>query len=160
MTSFKIQNKFLVGLASWLSEIQLGGIESRERTRFVNILVERIQENEKFRLELLDKYTEKDEEGNKKKKMNEFEEEVWDLSPENTILYTKEFGELMDEDFVMDILDGNKQKIKVMKEVVLNTNYVFGPRDTDSPQEKIAKIRQMNDYDSWCQAFEKVEFAE
>lgn len=160
MMSFKIKNAFLVGLASWLNEVPLQGSESRERTRFNNILIERIQENEKFRSELLEKYVEKDENGARKKKMNEINEEVWDMSEENMVLYTKEYGDLMGEEFIMDILDGNKQKLKVMKDVVLNTTYVFGPKDSDSPQERAGKIRQMHDYESWCQAFEAVDFSE
>jgi len=159
MKSFTLKNKYLVGLASWLNEISLQGAESRERTRFVNVLIERITESEKFRAEALDRYTTRDENGEMKKKINEItNEEVWDISDENVILFSKEYGDLMEEEYIMDILDGNKQKLKVMKDAVLNTTYVFGPKEGDSPQEKIAKIRQMHDYEIWCQAFEAVEF--
>jgi len=161
MNSFKIKNKYLVGLASWLNEVSLQGSESRERTRFINVLVERITENEKFRMELLDKHVTKDDSNQMKKKTNEItNEEVWDISDENMILFTKEYGDLMEEEYVMDILDGNKQKLKVMKNVVLNTNYIFGPKEGDLIQEKTAKIRQMHDYEIWCQSFEGVDFSD
>lgn len=160
MKSLKLQNKHLVGLASWLNELSLAGVESRERTRFVNVLIERITENEKFRAELLDKYVTK-EDGKMKKKMNEVTgEEVWDISDENIVLFQKEYSDLMDEEYVMDILDGNKQKLKVVKEVVLNTDYKFGPKEGDVGQEKIAKLRQANEYGIWCEAFEAVDFSE
>lgn len=159
MTSFKLKNKYLVSLGSWLNELSLQGNESRERTRFVNMLIERINENEKFRTELLDKYVNKDESGQKKKTTNpETKEEVWDISEHNMNEYIREYSELMEEDYVMDILEGNKQKLKVMKEAVLNTKYIFGPQEVDTPQEKLAKLRQMNDYEIWCQAFESVDF--
>lgn len=160
MTSFKIKNKYIIGLASWLNELSLQGIESRERTRFVNVLIERINENEKFRTDLLDKYVEKDTDGQKIKKTSETGEEVWDISEDNSIIFAKEYNDLMDDEYVMDILDGNKQKLKVVKEIVLNTSYMFGPQEVDSIQEKQAKLRQMNDYEVWCQAFELVDFSE
>lgn len=161
MNSFILKNKYIIGLASWLNELSLQGADSRERTRFVNVLIERINENEKFRTGLLDQYCEKEEDGKtKKKKVLENGEEVWDVSDENMILYQKEFTDLMDEDYTMDILDGNKQKLKVMKNAVLNTNYIFGPQEVDTVSEKQAKLRQMHDYDEWCKAFEGVDFAE
>lgn len=156
MNSFKIKNKFLVGLGSWLNELQLSGKESRERTRFVNLLVDRLTENEKFRAELIRKYAQKDEEGNPKKRMEEGAGEIWDLLPEDMEKYAKEYNEMMDEEFVIDVLEGNKEKVKVVTDIVLNTNYVFGPKEGDSAEEKQAKIRQMNDYGIWCEAFEAV----
>ena len=160
MNSFKLQNKYVVGLASWLNELSLQGAESRERTRFVNVLIERIQENEKFRTDLLEKFVEKDENGQKKKKVNELNEEVWDIPEDKLTEYVKEYTDLMEDEYVMDILDGNKQKLKVMKEAVLNTTYTFGPQEVDSIPEKQAKLRQMNDYDIWCKAFEAVDFSD
>lgn len=161
MNSLKIQNKYLVGLASWLNELPLGGSESRERTRFVRMLVDRITENEKFRGELLDKYVEKETDGQKKKKIQETTgEEVWDISEENSVLFAKDYADLMDEEYIMDILDGNKQKLKVIKNVVLNTDYKFGPKEGDVGAERVAKIRQANDYEEWCKAFEAVDFVD
>lgn len=158
MSAFKIQNKHLVGLASWLNELQLGGKESRERTRFVGLLVEKIQETEKFRNELLDKYVEKDKDGQRKKKMNEAEQEVWDISEDNIEKYQKEYADLLEDEFVLDSSEGNKEKLKVVKDIVLNTTYIFGPKEGDDMQEKVAKIRQANDYEVWCKAFETVTF--
>ena len=36
--SFKIKNRFLVGLANWLTELRLHGEQTRERTRFVEVI--------------------------------------------------------------------------------------------------------------------------
>ena len=155
MNSFKIKNKFIVGLGSWLNELQLSGKESRERTRFVSLLVDRLTEVEKFRADLLDKHVEKDEKGEKKKLMME-DQEIWDMTPENQVSYAKELNELMDEEFVIDVLEGNKEKVKVVKEIVLNTSYVFGPKEGDVEGERQAKLRQMNDYNIWCEMFEAV----
>lgn len=156
MNSFKIKNKFLIGLGSWLNELQLSGKESRERSRFVSLIVDGLTENEKFRSELIKKYAEKDADGNPRKKIDETVGEVWDLTPENQEAFAKEYTELMDEDFIIDVLEGNKEKIKVVTDIVLNTSYVFGPKEGDSTEEKTAKIRQMNDYGIWCESFEAV----
>jgi len=155
MNSFKIKNKFIVGLGSWLNELPLSGKESRERTRFVSLLVDRLTEVEKFRTDLLEKHVKKDEKGEKKKVMIE-EQEIWDMTPENQVSYGKELTDLMDEEFVIDVLEGNKEKVKVVKNIVLNTSYVFGPKEGDSIEEKNAKIRQMNDYNIWCESFDAV----
>jgi len=156
MSKFEIKNKYLIGLGSWLNELNLSGKESRERTRFVNLIVKHIDENEKFRMEIISKYCEKDENGENRKKMNEQGQEVWDMSEENQEKFAKEFIDLMDENFIIDVLEGNKEKTKVVKDIVLNTNYVFGPKEGDSPEEKSAKVRQANDYNIWCESFEAV----
>lgn len=156
MNIFKIKNKFLVGLGSWLNELQLSGKESRERTRFVNLLVDRLTENEKFRAELIKKYAQKDEEGNPRKRTEEGAGEIWDILPEDMEAYAKEYNEMMNEDFIIDVLEGNKEKVKVVTNIVLNTDYVFGPKEGDVEGERQAKLRQMNDYDIWCESFEAV----
>lgn len=157
MTSFKIKNKYVLGLASWLNDLQLYGKESRERTRFVSVLSERLAETDKFRNSMVEKYVEKGEDGKSKTKVGDDGVEVWDIKAEELPKFEKEYNELMDEDFVLDVLDGNKEKTKVVKDIVLNTDYKFGPKEGDSVQEKMAKIRQAAEYDKWCEAFEAVE---
>ena len=49
--AFKLQKKYLVGLATWLNNQALSGKLSRERTRFVALLAEGVHELEKERKE-------------------------------------------------------------------------------------------------------------
>lgn len=156
MSSLILKNKHLVGLAGWLSELSLSGRQSRERTRFVNSLVERIKENEEERKKLVDKYCEKDENGkNKTKEVDGIA--VWDMTEDNIKKYTGEYTELLNEGFVIDILESNKERIDMVKDIILNTEYKFGPQESTPASEKEAKIRQAHDYHEWCEAFESIE---
>lgn len=145
----KIKNKYLIGLANWLNEQDLPGKLSRERNRFVETLSEAFQEVEKERMKLIEKHSKKDENEKPIIKDNRYE-------LKNDEEFNKEFLELMDDEFLLDMTPVNQLRIKMMKNIILETDYKFGPKETDSDQEKIAKIRQMQDYDKWCEAFETI----
>jgi len=154
MQTLRIKNQYLLGLASWLAELPLVGKESRMRTRFVNLLSERIKENQDIHRKILDKYVEKDKDGKmKEEEVNGIKTLV--ISEDKKESADKEYKELLDEEFVVDALEANKEMLEVIKDVVLNTDFVFGPKADDSPQQKVAKYRQSQDYEQWCQAFER-----
>lgn len=143
-----ITNAHVAVLATWLNELLLEGRRSRERTRFVKKLGERYDENEKFRKEILAKYSKKDEKG----------EQVLTKDRKNVELekgkeeaFGKELQELYDEvyEVTLDDVAG-----KMIKDLVLNTNYVFGPMPGDDEVTKMLKVRQANDYNVWCEMFE------
>lgn len=147
MITITLKNGQIVGLASWLSELSLHGKESRVRTRFVRNLVERHQENEKFRMELLTKYAKKDENGNKV-----MAEDGKSVILENVDKFVEEMKGLFDENYITQMDD---ESFSVLKNIVLDTHYQFGPGELDSDERKNAKIRLANDYEEWCQALEK-----
>jgi len=149
MKDFKIKNMHIAGLASWLNELQLKGSLSRVRSRLVGKLVQRYQENEKFRIELANKYAKKDKDG--KPLLNE---DKTSYVMENQEEFNKELTELYDETFTCPL---EKDSILSLKYIVLDTDYVFGPKEGMSPQEQNAKIRQANDYGIWCQSFESIK---
>ena len=157
MSVLKLKNRYLVGLGSWLNELQLAGKESRERTRFVNLIIARIGETDKFREAIVDKYVKKDKNGEKVKKVLENGTEVWDISGTDMKAYEKEYQDLMDDVWNLDVLEGNKEKLKVVQDIVLNTEYKFGPKEGNTQEEKIANIRQAADYEIWCDAFEEIK---
>ena len=140
----EIKNRYVLGLASWLNELQLSGKLSRTRTRFVNKLAERHKETDKFRIELVDKYAKKDKNGKNV------------MDGENVVLadveaFSKEINELYDEVFTVG---SEKEAYGLLKHIVLDTDYVFGPaKDADGP-ERLAKLRQAEDYTEWCAVFE------
>lgn len=143
----EIKNSHVLPLANWLSELNLNGRQSRERTRFVKTLANRHQENEKFRMELVEKYAKKDKKGKIVKT-----EDGENIQIEKIEEFTKEATDLYEEKFVVDLLD---ESYEILKDIVLNTNYVFGPNPSSTQEEKLNKIRQANDYDVWCEIFEK-----
>ena len=140
---FEIQKKYVVGLGTWLQKLTLSGRESRERTKFVELLAADVQENEAMRLEILKKYADVDPETNEPLVIEEGDNKHYNVKDENIPPFTKELAAYLDENFVVEG-DGNKNKLKVIKQIVLDT------------QEKIAPEIAM-EYDKWCEAFEKME---
>lgn len=112
-------------LSGWLGEntdgtpLMLHGSESRARTRFYVLIQPRLKEIEEGRLELANKYAKKDKEG--KIELDEDKNIVLDKQEE----YTKDFTELLSEDFVIDILPSNEGTLKVIKEMVINLKREF-----------------------------------
>lgn len=139
---FKLQMGKLLGFASWMNELQLTGRVSRARTKFVKDLVPGVTELENHRQALLKKYgTEKD----------------GDIVVESPPEFMKEYEPLFKEDYKLDILPSKEEEFQLLRSTILNTTYVFGPREGDSEEEKKAKLRQAADYEIWCDALEEVE---
>ncbi len=155
MNEFRIQNRYLIGLCDWLSSLQLPGQDSRERTKFVDLCIEKISEIEIKRKETIDKYVKKDEKGNWLKKEIEGRH-FWDIDENKLDEFNKEFDAISLEEFVIKIEDGNKSKLTKVRDLVLKTDYKFGPSDSDPIPTKQYKLRLAADYDHWCEAFEKL----
>jgi mRNA-degrading endonuclease HigB of HigAB toxin-antitoxin module len=155
--AFKIKKMFLLGLASWLAEQNLVGRLSRERSRFVQILSAEINKIEEERKAIIEKYVEKEEDGTTWKKTVDNGVERWSIPEEKQAEMQKEYADLMDEDFVLDIGEEHKAKTLTVKDILLNTDYKFGPQGTTNPAEAEAKVRQANDYEKWCEAFESLD---
>jgi len=148
----KLKNKCLVALDNWLARLQLGGRESRERSRFRALLRERIEEIGKVRKEIMTKYAKKNKDGSLKTKKEKIilpngsttEREVVDFGNEkNQEKAMKEYEEYLEEELVIDILEGNKSKIYTVRDLVLNTDEKFSGIMADM-------------YDLWCTAFEQL----
>lgn len=151
--TFTLKKKYLLGLASWLQEQQLAGRKSRHRTRFVDKLREAYTKTNDERKEIGEKYAKKDEKG--KPKIKEIEgRNSWDMTKANEDKFYKEIEDLYEEDYKLDITNALKEEFEAVKDVVLNTNYQFGPGDNTHPSIKSSKIQQAEHYDAWCEAFE------
>lgn len=147
-----LKNHTLLPLAKFLGESKLNGKDSRYRTRFLKVLVERIEETEKERLELCKKYSEKqmvngvetsvlvDKDGK-----DTFDEKVsvaFKLG--NLDEFNKEYLSLLNETLVIDVTPANKDMIYTVKDVLLNTTVEF--KDGDAAT-----------YNTWCDAFESMK---
>lgn len=143
----KIPNRQLLGFASWLNELQLPAKDSRQRSRFVQKLREELILIENAKKETANKYANKDEEGKAVVINNQ-----WDIPDDKIADFSKEVNALLDDTTTLVLV---KEEYDSIKRSVLETRYVFGPKQEDSEQEKQAKIRQANDYANWCELFEK-----
>jgi hypothetical protein len=155
--TFKFQNKYLQGFLGWFGVLgDMTPKEARMRSRFVQLLVPRIQEIAKSHNEILLKYCKKDEQGEPiKTTVNGVEN--YDIADADMAAFQKDDQELLDEDFVLEITPENAEMFATVQHLVLNTNFTFGPKEDDELAVKQEKINQMADYDTWCKAFESAQ---
>ena len=151
--SLKIKNHHLMGLGTWLNEQQLQGRASRARTRFVGDIQAKLSELEKERISLCEQFAEKDETGAVKKETVD-DAERYIFSDIGQKEFADEYRDLLTEDWIVDITDANRDMVSVITSIVLDTEYRFGPREGETPQQSEFRVRQMNDYPHWCEAFE------
>lgn len=159
MNNFILRNKYLLGLANWLNELQLIGRESRERSKFVSGLSVKIKEIEDLRLELIKEYSTKDEKGNQNIRI-ENEKQVFDVPQEKIKEINERYLQILEKDFSLEITEDNKSSMNLIRDLIINTNYVFGPKEGTSELEKENKIKQANAYVVWVEAFEKINISD
>ena len=153
--AFTIKKAYFLGLGNWLNDLSLTGSASRARTRFVEQLQAQLQIIDKDRVAILETHADKNEDGTPKKEAGD-NGEHYVLSEEASKAVAKEYSELLMEDYVLDITDANRLQMESLRKIVLESDYRFGPREGDSPEIAQIRIRQMNDYPAWCDAFEAI----
>jgi DNA gyrase/topoisomerase IV subunit A len=108
-----------------LVEAMLHGQECRSRNKIIKILKTKLDEFDKERMSLLEKYGEKDADG--KRKIDE--------TGKNYILadqegFNKEYEELLsNSDVILDILPSNKADFGIVKAIILNLKRDFNYAD-------------------------------
>ena len=132
MHSMEFKNFQMQFLYSLL-DIPLHGTECRARNRFVRIISERAGEIEKERIALNEKYADK-----KKPKLDNGN---YNITPAKLEKFKKEYEDLMNEKFVIDILPSNKDDIGLVKNLIFNS-------------QKGLNIFEGQMYEQICQAFE------
>ena len=150
--TFKLKNKYIASFINWLVMQSLKGQYSRARSRFVATLQERVKEYQKFLTELVEKYVEKDEKGKPKVIATEYQFKT-DKDKED---YIKELNDLKNEEFILDITDANKKDINIIKNLTLETDYEFGPKETMTQEQMVFAARIAVEYDEWCQSLEQL----
>lgn len=142
--TLKMQRKYALGLGQWLNSLALIGRESRERTKFVELLSEEVKENEAMRLEVIKKFAEKDDKGEPVIVEGDENKAAHFAVPDDKLAdFNKEMLAYLDEEFVISG-EGLKNRLMIVKSIVLNT--------TEKIEPNIA-----SEYDKWCEAFEKME---
>lgn len=153
MKTFRIEKTYLAGLATWLGEQQLAARPSRFRSRFLKDLSAEITQLDEERIALAREAAEKEEDGSAKVEGVD-NEQHFVVSEDKQIELNQAVGDLMSEEYVVEITESNKEKMNAIRDILLNTSYAFGPRETDNPMQKQMHIYEMNNYDVWCAAFE------
>lgn len=123
---------------NFLFNLELVDTASRMRSRFIKLLNERYEQFKNEHLELLNKYVSKDESGLPKKTI-ENDQEVFVV--EDMKNFNKEYFDLLNEDFFIDINHHTEKMVHSVTHSVLNCGLSF------KGQESI-------DYDLLCEKFE------
>lgn len=149
MKSLTFKNWQVIPLATWLSQLFLHGKESRNRTRFIKLLSERIQEIEKERIGLMEKHQAKNKKGkplwideNGKDTEDRMKGKNYKIDQKEK--FDKEFNDYFAEDFVLDVSPAKQETIYNVRDLVLNTEKEFAGNEALM-------------YNSWCDSFEGIK---
>ena len=107
--AIRLKNGHLKFLNGWL-DTPLHGDQSRTRSRFLKMILPRLQEIEIERLNMLKDLADKD-----KDKKPIIENHSYKLAPDKLQKFTDYQNERDDEEFVIDILESNRKTLSAMK---------------------------------------------
>lgn len=134
----KIRNYNIPLLADVLYELKLKGKESRMRTRFRKMILEHYANIvEPERLQLIEEYAVRDENGE-----IQYEDEEKKRITLKADFYS-EFNELINEYYIIEENETNKDMLLNIAQIMLNADYDFS--------EDLADL-----YDLWCDEFERI----
>jgi len=136
-TSLSIKN-YLLEFTYKLLDMPLHGKELIARNKFVKILADKMRELEIGRIDLIKEYAKKDKDGKPKikKESNEF-----DLSEENLTKFQVEYTNLLKSEAIIDILDSNREEIKIVGDIILNSKREFGIQEGEQYLEICESFR-------------------
>ena len=145
ISALELSYEEIIFLFYLLIESLLYGQESRSRNKIVNLLKERVEEFEKERMSILEKYSEKDKEGKlKTEKFIQQGEEKKRFVLTDQEKFNKEFQELVNTSkSVFDVLPSNRSDFLTVKNIVLNSNKKLNYEDSEI-------------YDRICTKLEKI----
>jgi hypothetical protein len=155
--AWKMKKSYLTGFANWLNNLSLSGKESRMRSRFVQKLAASIQLTEKERQQIIQKLVPKDKEGKPKTKTVDNGMVQLDIPKKDAKKFSEEMQELYNEEYVMNVTPETEELIHCIRDIVLETEYKFGPTgEEETNEDKQKKIMEANDYLVWCESFEEL----
>ena len=130
----------------WLIELGLHGTASRSRTRFIKLIMDRVEEIESERIRIAKEHS-KNKKGEVEyltkdgKKTLDEKQGVFNIN--DMAKFLQEWEDYLNEDYLIDVTPANNDDINGVKSILLNTTAEFKGRTA---------IR----YDEWCEAFEDI----
>lgn len=138
----KIKNGDVDAFADFLLSFDLGGRESRMRTRFHRLLMERKSLIKEEHAELIRQFAKFDDKG--EPYVVEFQgKQAYDIT--DRIGFNREFFLLMNEDFIIEENEERKEMLMLIKDIILNCQKTFSGRDA-------------LEYDNWCEIVEEIKY--
>jgi len=138
----KMKNYEVEAFANFLMSLELIGRESRFRTRFVRLLMERVKLIREEHAELIRQFARFDESGNPIiVKINGVD--AYDVP--NKKAFDKEYSSLMNEDFIIEENEERKEMLLTVRDAILNCQKTFSGREA-------------MEYDRWCEIVEEINY--
>ena len=154
----RVKNAQIHEFCGWLNDLHLEPTISRVRTQFIERCKKHLNEYvEKERIEIIRKYANKDEEGNPIVIIDSTGRKLYDIPPEKNDKMNNEYNELLQGNFVVPIDENTTEMVKIMKKVVLEPEYRFGPREGDAMNIRKAKVELSIKYHEWCKSFDELK---
>ena len=127
----------------FLLDFELKGKDSRLRTRFVSLLMRRLDLSRQEHADLLIEFAQKDDSGEPitvKQEDGQIAYKIEDMEE-----YKKQYFLLMNEDFYIEEDREKEEMLKFVKDLVLNTDKTF-------------KGEKALEYDRWCEIVETIKY--
>jgi hypothetical protein len=116
----RLPNYLVTPFVEFLHSLELPFRQSRLRTKMIKVAQKQLREIEEGRQELLEKYGDKDKEGQLVKEKLEDGTSRIPMSEESAKGFQKDYRELMQEDWILDENESNKDMLLAIKDIILN----------------------------------------
>lgn len=139
-----IKNAEVEELFNFLISFELTGKDSRLRTRFCKILMDRKQLIDEEHVSLIKEFDGYNEDGTPKVVFDKtLNKNIYDLSDRNG--FQREYAELLQEDFVIEENEERKEILLKVREIILECDKTF-------------RGREALEYDRWCEIVEQIKY--
>jgi hypothetical protein len=137
-----LKNVEVESLIKFLMELELKGRDSRLRTRFVKLLMERQNLIDEEHQQLVKQYSSKDSEGNPNIIIKEGKQ-FYDV--EDKVGFNREYYILLNEEYIIEETEERKEMLLLLKDIILNC-------------EKTFMGGEALEYDRWCEMVEEINY--
>lgn len=128
---------------NFLMELELPARQSRMRTRFCKLGMERLNLIAEERMDIIKRHADLDENGEVKQVEDEQGRLIWDVKDKDG--FNADYKELMIEEWVLEQNEERKDMLLTLKDSVLNLDIVL-------------KGKEAMQYDRWCEIVEQIKY--
>lgn len=139
----KMYNVEVEPFINFLMELELPAKQSRMRTRFCKLGIERLKLIEDERMEIIKRYANLNENGEINQVKDEQGRLLWDVNDKNA--YNNDYKELMIEEWIIEENEERKDMLLTLKDSVLSLDILL-------------KGKEAVQYDRWCEIVENIKY--
>lgn len=136
----RMKNVEVENLLKFIMELELKGRDSRLRTRFAKLLMERQNLVDEEHQELVKQYSITDDSG-KPKIVEKDGKQFYDV--QDKVGFNREYFILLNEEFIIEETEERKEMLLLLKDVILNCDKTFMGGEA-------------LEYDRWCEMVEDI----